>query len=215
MAGAAGRAAGGGGSTAGAGGSAAGAGGGAVGGSTGAGGTPVTCSPACNSTTQTCVGTKCLANDGQSCGLASQCASGACTPFYADADGDGYGAGSAAGFCGTTAPVGYATMTGDCCDDATHLAVAKLIHPGADYQTTSAGGVCNITWDYNCSGAVEKAFANLSGGCGSGAACVPAYTPYPDADCGLQESSAGCSLGGPGGPTACYTAGVTTALGCR
>jgi hypothetical protein len=178
---------------------------------------PVTCSPACNSTTQTCVGTKCLANDGQPCGLAPQCTSGVCTAFYADADGDGYGAGTATGFCGTTAPIGYATLNGDCCDDATHLAVAKLIHPGADFQTTSAGGVCSITWDYDCSNAIEKSFGNLTGGCqaGSAAACTPIYTPYPDADCGMTESAASCSLGGPGGPSACYTAGTGAVLGCK
>jgi hypothetical protein len=59
------------------------------------------------------------------------------------------------GFCGTTPPIGYAAQSGDCCDNATNLAVAKLIHPGADFQTTSAGGVCNITWDYDCSGTIE------------------------------------------------------------
>jgi hypothetical protein len=47
-------------------------------------------------------------------------------------------------------------MNGDCCDNATNIAVAKLIHPGADFQTTSAGGVCGITWDYDCSGTVES-----------------------------------------------------------
>ena len=64
--------------------------------------------------------------------------------------------GQAVRFCGTTPPVGYAAQSGDCCDSASNLAVAKLIHPGADFQTTSAGGVCNITWDYDCSGAIEK-----------------------------------------------------------
>ena len=95
------------------------------------------------------------AKDGERCALASDCASGACTPFYVDLDGDSYGAGQALGFCGTTAPVGYAAQSGDCCDTATNLAVAKMIHPGADFQPTSAGGVCNITWDYDCSGKVE------------------------------------------------------------
>ena len=79
-----------------------------------------------------------------------------CTPFYVDVDGDGYGAGQAMGFCGTTPPVGYSAQSGDCCDSAPNLAIAKLIHPGADFQTTSAGGTCNITWDYDCSGAVES-----------------------------------------------------------
>ncbi len=128
---------------------------GGVAGITGTGGSPATCNPSCSSSTQTCVGTKCLLNDGQSCSVASQCASNACTPFYVDQDGDGYGTGQATGFCGTTPPVGYSAQTGDCCDTATNIAVAKLIHPGAGYQTTSAGGVCNITWDYNCSGAIE------------------------------------------------------------
>ena len=70
-------------------------------------------------------------NDGQSCSVASQCVSNTCTPFYVDQDGDGYGTGQATGFCGTTPPVGYAAQTGDCCDTATNIAVAKLIHPGA------------------------------------------------------------------------------------
>ncbi len=96
------------------------------------------------------------ARDGQPCSLAADCTSGVCTPFYVDIDGDGYGAGQAVGFCGTTAPVGYASQSGDCCDTASNLAVAKLIHPGADFQTTSAGGVCGITWDYDCSGTVES-----------------------------------------------------------
>ncbi len=94
--------------------------------------------------------------DGQPCSLAKECASGTCTPFYVDIDGDGYGAGQATGFCGTAPPVGYSAQSGDCCDSASNLAIAKLIHPGADFQTTSAGGVCNITWDYDCSGAVES-----------------------------------------------------------
>ena len=94
--------------------------------------------------------------DGQPCSLAKDCASGTCSPFYVDVDGDGYGAGQAMGFCGTTPPVGYAAQSGDCCDSAPNLAIAKLIHPGADFQTTSAGGTCNITWDYDCSGAVES-----------------------------------------------------------
>ena len=98
--------------------------------------------------------------DGQPCSLATNCTSHVCTGFYVDVDGDGYGAGQAVGFCGTTAPIGYASQSGDCCDSATNLAVAKLIHPGADFQTTSAGGVCGITWDYDCSGAIEQSIPN-------------------------------------------------------
>src|SRR6185312_6062521 len=124
--------------------------------SNGMAGAGATCSPACDMKTQSCVGTKCLLDDGQICSLASQCASNACTAFYLDQDGDGYGSGGAVGFCGTAPPVGYTTQNGDCCDDPVHLAVSKLIHPGAGYQTASAGGVCDITWDYDCSGVVEQ-----------------------------------------------------------
>jgi len=104
----------------------------------------------------------------------AQCASATCNPFYADVDGDGYGAGQAIGFCTLTAPlIGYAAQNGDCCDDAANIALAKLIHPGADFQTTSAGGICGgITWDYDCSGAVEKS-RQLCAGC----------TSLPDCTC--------------------------------
>ena len=100
--------------------------------------------------------------DGQPCSLATNCASQVCTAFYVDVDGDGYGTGQAMGFCGTAAPVGYASQSGDCCDTATNLAVAKLIHPGADFQLTSAGGVCGITWDYDCSGTIEQSIPTCS-----------------------------------------------------
>jgi hypothetical protein len=180
----------------------------------GAGSAVVTCSPACSSATQACVAGECLLSDGQSCTVATQCASGTCSPFYVDQDGDGYGAGQALGFCGTATPIGYAVQNGDCCDDASHLAIAKLIHPGAGYQTTSAGGVCNITWDYNCSGVVEVSIEQLTGGC-SQADCTPIYTPYPASDCGLSESVASCGPGGPGGPDACYTVGHVDTAGCK
>lgn len=187
-----------------------------TGGITGTGGSPSTCSPACSSSTQTCVGTSCLLNDGQSCSVASQCVSNKCTPFYVDQDGDGYGTGQATGFCGTSAPVGYAAQNGDCCDTATNIAVAKLIHPGAGFQTTSAGGVCNITWDYNCSGAVEVDTNLGTGECGSGTTpptCANVNTPFPVTDCGMTVHDSACvqtSLG-----TGCGVQGGLETLGCR
>jgi hypothetical protein len=132
---------------------------GGVAGSAGAGGSGggVTCTPACDAT-HVCTGGRCLLIDAQQCVTASQCASGGCNPFYRDVDGDGYGTGQAVGFCTlTTPPIGYAAQTGDCCDEASNIALAKLIHPGADFQTTSAGGICGgITWDYDCDGTIES-----------------------------------------------------------
>jgi hypothetical protein len=188
---------------------------GGVAGATGTGGTLETCSPACSSSTQTCVGTKCMLNDGQPCGVASQCVSNACTPFYVDQDGDGYGTGQAAGFCGTMPPVGYAAQTGDCCDTATNIAVAKLIHPGASYQTTSAGGVCNITWDYNCSGTVEVQPESVMGTCASSATyptCATDSVPFPATDCGMAIHTSACVAVS---DNTCSVEGGPATLGCR
>jgi hypothetical protein len=166
--------------------------GGALLGVGGLGGVVSGCLPACDAM-HTCVGSTCLLNQGLSCTLASQCASGTCTAFYQDLDGDGHGTGAAMGFCGTTAPIGYAAANGDCCDDAAHIAVAKLIHPGAAYQATSAGGVCNITWDYDCSGKIEKSVPMY--GCDPASVppdCKQTTAEYPDTTCGMSVAGCGC-----------------------
>jgi hypothetical protein len=188
-----------------------GIGGGATGGTGGiatggTGGGTVGCQPACDQM-HTCVGTACLLNAGLQCTLAAQCASNTCTPFYQDLDGDGYGAGAAAGFCGTTAPVGYATKNGDCCDDPNHLSVAKLIHPNADFQMTSAGGVCNVTWDYDCSGKVDKSAPMY--GCDPTSAppnCRMTTGEYADSTCGMSVAGCGCGTG---------TSGTTCSVFCQ
>jgi hypothetical protein len=130
--------------------------------------------------------------DGQPCTLATNCASHVCTAFYVDVDGDGYGTGQATSFCGTTAPVGYASQNGDCCDSATNLAVAKLIHPGADFQTTSAGGVCGITWDYNCSGQTEQSIPKLAG-CTLYPECTSIAGSFDDSICGTSVLFEACA----------------------
>ena len=196
---------------------AAGIGAAGIGGAAGAaGGSAPTCSPAC-SPMQICVNSKCLLDDGESCALSSQCASGVCSPFYVDADGDGYGAGSPVGFCGTATPIGYASQNGDCCDDASH-AVAKLIHPGAGFQTTSAAGVCNVTWDYDCDGTIET--SKQTGMCDSESVypdhCINVAENYPESDCGIPESTESCIAFGEGGGTCTvYPSPDKGTLGCR
>jgi hypothetical protein len=140
--------------------------------------------------------------DGQPCSLATNCASHACTGFYVDVDDDGYGTGQAVGFCGTTAPVGYASQSGDCCDSATNLAVAKLIHPGAGFQATSAGGVCGITWDYDCSGSIEHNLDDF-GSCKPYPDCSNVPSAFPDSDCGQLVTPTPCRINDDQG--ICYT----------
>lgn len=129
--------------------------------------------------------------DGQPCAISKDCASADCTPFYVDIDGDGYGAGQAMGFCGLTPPIGYAAQSGDCCDTAANLTIAKLIHPGADFQTTSAGGACGITWDYDCSGTVQQSAQNIVG-CKPYPDCSDIFGAFPDSDCGESVSVGSC-----------------------
>jgi hypothetical protein len=153
-----------------------------------------------------------LLADAQQCVTGSQCASGACNPFYRDVDGDSYGTGQAVGFCTlTTAPIGYAAQTGDCCDDAPNVAIAKLIHPGADFQTTSAGGICGgITWDYDCSGVVNSS-PRSCGSCDQ-SSCACMYADFAVADCGMLRGGGACAI--TGGPCSRIEGGVGP-VGCR
>jgi hypothetical protein len=110
-----------------------------------------------------------------------------------DQDGDGYGTGPASGFCGTTPPVGYSAQTGDCCDTASNLALAKLIHPNAGFQTGSAGGVSGVTWDYDCDGTIET--SKSAGQCGASSVyptCAPVFMNYPESYCGTTADDYTC-----------------------
>jgi len=189
---------------------------GAAGGVAGDGGTGghATCNPACDAT-HVCSAGRCLLADAQQCVTGSQCASGTCNPFYADVDGDGFGTGQPVGFCTlTTPPIGYAAQTGDCCDDAANIALAKLIHPGADFHATSAGGICGgITWDYNCSGAVESD-PKFSSDCT--ADCSSIFNDYPESACGNRYDQRGCQLTQEGPNLVCVRVPAGTPLvSCR
>jgi hypothetical protein len=170
---------------------------GGVAGSAGAGGSGgAACAPACDAT-HACAGGRCLLIDAQQCVTASQCASGACNPFYRDVDGDGYGIGQAVGFCTlTTPPVGYAAPNGDCCDDASNIALAKLIHPGAEFQLTSAGGICGgITWDYDCDGSIATNPQTIA--CNNDYPnCTSRPANYPELYCGQSPESCSCTSAG-------------------
>ena len=109
------------------------------------------------STAQTCMNGKCVLLDGQPCETGNDCASGVCNVFFRDEDGDGYGTPSSSiAKCSiTAAPPGYASNSRDCCDNGGNVLLAAKIHPGADFQSTPAGGLCGVTWDYDCSGNID------------------------------------------------------------
>jgi hypothetical protein len=156
-----------------------------------------------------------LLADAQPCVTASQCASGVCSPFYVDVDGDGYGTGQAVGFCTLTAPpIGYAAQNGDCCDSAANIALAKLIHPGADFQATSAGGICNgITWDYDCSGAIDSNPKTIT--CSDNyPTCTSTIESYPVTSCGASGvDDCSCTSAGASCLRAC--SGHPGSIACR
>lgn len=96
----------------------------------------------------------CKLRNQQKCSAAGDCASLNCATYFEDLDGDGYGSANTLTLCedaGAAAPPGYSTVSGDCCD---HDAYAN---PGQTAYFTTPN-VCG-SWDYNCDGTIEPAFA--------------------------------------------------------
>jgi len=128
----------------------------------------------CPADTRTCDASgACKLKDKQTC-TGGDCASGACTTFYPDADGDTFGDmsattanGKAKGFCGS-APAGWVTSNSDCCDAGD---VNKQVHPGQTGWFTT-GGPCG-GFDYDCDGSATP--QNPSAGACSDTACTPGF----------------------------------------
>jgi len=131
-----------------------------------------------------------------------------------DGDGDHYGAGAAASFCGTTAPTGYAIQGGDCCDSNPE------INPGADFQTAIGSCNGNPTWDYNCDGMIETQKAgtvSVPNGCAIGATCANGCTANANIDkaidqtCGAYTTGQACAAACPSPPApGCMSPSVNT-----
>ena len=132
-----------------------------------------------------CVGGQCLKSDGESCEGDTQCASGVCTTFYVDADGDGYTV-SPASLCGTSPPSGrvLSSLGTDCCDSDINA------YPG---QTTMfvASNNCG-SYDYNCDDVITQGPIQGTSDCGNPISCGPF--------CGGSPNCQSCIAGacGPG-----------------
>ncbi len=95
-----------------------------------------------------CSGMTCVAKltVGAVCSNAEQCVIGVCTAFYLDTDSDGFGpSASITQRCGTTAPSGYVSATGDCCDQDPDARPGQLQY--FERERIGCGG-----YDFDCSG---------------------------------------------------------------
>jgi hypothetical protein len=112
----------------------------------------------------------CRLRDQQHCRSASECFSDVCTPFFYDADGDGY-RGTPDSYCGTTPPGDFSLVREDHCDSDNRS------HPSVT-TFSSVPNKCG-SFDWNSDGRVEGE-GSLGGvaskcGCstiGTGTVCV-------------------------------------------
>jgi len=113
--------------------------------------TPCTSPRTCGALSTTLDVGGCRLKDAQACKSAGDCASLNCETFYVDRDGDRYGDNNTTlMLCeetGATAPGGYVTTGGDCCDSDID-AHPNSLHYG-DVPDACGG------WDYNCDGIIE------------------------------------------------------------
>jgi hypothetical protein len=141
---------------------------------------------ACPADTHTCdAGGACKLKDGQGC-TGGDCATGACTTLYPDADGDTFGDktnGKAKGFCGG-APAGWVANNGDCCDAA---GAGKDVHPGQTAWFTVAGPCGGF--DYDCDGSQTPQYP-AGGACTDAVSCTPGFTGATA--CGASGSLQAC-----------------------
>jgi hypothetical protein len=110
-----------------------------------------------------CVDGSCRAPNGAPCSAGVDCLSGACITWYADLDGDGFGASDdSTSTCGASPPgASWVTNNLDCCDVSTDPADAAAANPGFSTGTVALGRIdgaqgCAEPYDWNCDGVVTQ-----------------------------------------------------------
>jgi hypothetical protein len=128
----------------------------------------------------------CKLPSGSTCTHPNQCAGGACTTFFRDLDGDGFG-GAQIRVCGTAPPSGHIAMGGDCCD------TDMQARPN---QTTHMRGpnACG-SHDYNCNGVGQIRFG-IEFECAD--RCLPGWLGNVIPGCGMTGRYKTCGGGGNG-----------------
>jgi len=141
----------------------------------------------------------CRAPDGSPCNNDNECLSNDCTPFYADDDGDGFGAASSGTrkVCGSTAPAGAWVNNNDDCCDLDPEANPDYSGGPRDYGVSG----CTRPFDWNCDGE-EKPNTPIppdpSVGCPfyTTAETCPSLVITAPTACGEQGPSAACGWTG-------------------
>jgi hypothetical protein len=136
-------------------------------------------------------------------------------PYYADGDGDGYGAGTMAGSA-CIPPQGASAKSGDCLDSNANVNPGQTSYFATGY--TNASGA--LSYDYNCSGGEEEAQGLTHGSC---APCAVGYVQAgtrvvqnADPYCGSVTYITGCggSSGSSGSGGSCASS-ASAPVRCR
>lgn len=153
------------------------------------------------------------------CSSDDDCFSGECRISFRDQDGDGFGVESnSTGRCDGTIPAGYTALSGDCCDDGGDLEIASLIHPGQTEFFDAPANICGISWDYDCSGAVQTSVPSLPQGClngGSAPPCYQAQASMTENDCGVTRGAYSCAATGYPQQSCTNAGGTGVLIRCR
>jgi hypothetical protein len=143
------------------------------------------------------------------------------SPYYVDADGDGFGTGTKVGDA-CTAPAGHSNVLGDCDDSNPNVKPGQTAYFTAGY--TNAAG--KTSYDYDCNGVEAATPGKALGACG--ATCragdyLPSARPNPPPGanliCGSSTLISSCSTSsasgsGSGSGSSCYSSSAST-VGCR
>ncbi len=149
--------------------------------------------------------------DGQACSDACGCVAGVCGAYYpGDVDNDDYATGTTVvRLCGATPAANYATRTGDCCDSDAQA------HPGQTSYYPSAN-TCG-SFDYNCSGAAEKAYLDTNGCVNEGGCATedrfctgPGWSGAVTPACGVSGTYRNCTEDPICGPGETQCGNITT-----
>jgi len=154
------------------------------------------------------------------CEINTDCLSVNCTIWYRDRDGDGFGnLDENTGRCNAEVPPGFSSLGTDCCDDPTNRTVAGRIHPGQEEFFSQEANLCGVTFDYDCSGAIEFVTNTPESvsiaPCSAFPDCQPARRTVVEDDCG--GSLVGQICNAIAATNSCMSGGVliTSSVGCH